>query len=303
MKRYITAGICAAMGLLGASACANPSDGSDQAVGGNKDLVAEVTKDDAIAAKLPEQIRQKGGFTASINPEVAPIKFVDSNGKIQGLNPDLLRAAAKVLDTQVTFQKGTFDAMVPGLESKRYDVIASMGDFVERQKKIDFIDYLLTGTAILVSKDFNKDKLTPSELCGMTVGYTRGNAQQGMVEAADKRCKDAGKPAVKMNPYQDAGAGVLSVKSGQADAYWGDTPAMNYNVKQQPTTFKIVFSEKSVVYGIGVHKDNTKLRDALREALLKLVGTGVYDALLKKWGQDGFAIPDMHINSDIKLEG
>lgn len=303
MKR-VTALACSAMLLLQLAACANPSEGEEsQQAAGSKDVVAAVAKDDAIAAKLPAYIRQKGGFTASINPDVAPIKFVDNNGVITGLNPELLRAAAKVLGTEVTFQRGSFDAMVPGLESKRFDAIASVGDYVERQKRIDFIDYLQTGTAILASTKLEGSELSTEQLCGLSIGYARGTSQQGPLEAANRNCQAAGKPAIKVVPYQDGGAGVLSVKSGQADAYWGDGPAMRFNVKEHPDLYKIVLTEKSGVYGIGIHKDHPDFRDALREALLKLVADGVYDALLKQWAQDGYGVPDMNVNSKNKLKG
>lgn len=281
MQRLVITALSSVVCLMGISACANPSEDGGTKPTGSADLVASVTKDDAVAAKLPQTIKQKGGFTASINPDVAPIKFIDTDGQIAGLNPDLLRAAAKVLGTEVKFQEGTFDAMVPGLESKRYDVIASVADFVERQKKIDFIDYLQTGTAILAAKDFQQDEISPAELCGLNVGHARGTSQQGYLEAAAKKCLAAGKPKLVTSAYQDGGVGILSVKSGQADAFWGDSPSMIFNVKKNPDLYKIVYSERRSVYGIGIHKDDSEFRDALRAALLKLVENGVYAALLE----------------------
>jgi polar amino acid transport system substrate-binding protein len=133
----------------------------------------------------------------------------------------------------------------------------------------------------------------------MNVGHTRGTSQQTSLEAAAKECAAKGKPKLETSGYQDAGAGILSVKSGQADAFWGDSPQMIYNVKKDPDLYKILYSEKSSVYGIGIHKDNAALRDALRAALLKLVDDGVYDKMLKQWGQEDFGIPEMDINSNI----
>ena len=57
------------------------------------------------------------------------------------------------MDLDVNLEKGTFDAMIPGIEAKRFEVIGSINDFKERQKTIDFIDYLKTGTAVLVAAD------------------------------------------------------------------------------------------------------------------------------------------------------
>ncbi|GAB3556545.1 ABC transporter substrate-binding protein [Spelaeicoccus albus] len=285
------------------TACANPDDSGANTKSKDVGKTIEVTKDKKIAAMVPEKYQKRGSFTASINPDVAPVKFTDSNGKIVGLVPDLLNSAATVMGIKLNLQKGQFDAMVPGLESKRFDVVASIGDFKERQKKIDFIDYLQTGTAILTSSDFKADKIKPNkDLCGLKVGYVRGTAQQGLISKASKACVAAGKKKVQSNGYGDSGAALLSVKSSQADAFWGDSPAMLYNAKKSPDLYKIVFQQKIGPYGIGINKDNSKFRDALRAALLKLVETGKYKQLIDKWGQEGFAMPKMPLNTGPKLE-
>ena len=301
MKKVAIFALTAMVGLIGLSGCANPTDDDGGQQTGSGDIVASVQKDDTIAAMLPKEISDQGGFTASINADVAPIKFIDSDGEITGLNPELLRAAARVLGTEVKFQEGTFDAMVPGLEAKRYDAIASVADFVERQKNIDFIDYLKNGTAVLASSDLEQDELTLDQLCGLNVGYSRGTSQQGSLEKAVEDCAAKGQPALQINGYQGAGPGILSVKSGKADAFWGDLPQMLYNVKKDPGLFKIIYTEQKSVLGIGINKKDPELRDALQAALLKLVEDGTYDALLEKWALEGFGIPSMNINSDIKL--
>lgn len=303
MKRVTILALSTMVGLLAVSACANPTvdDGGQQA--GSADIVASVQKDDTIAGMLPEETKKNGRIVVSINADVEPVKFIDSDGKISGLNPDLLRAAGKVLGTEIDLQEGTFDGMVPGLEAKRYDAIASIADFVERQTKIDFIDYLKNGTAVMADKSLKQDSLTPERFCGLRIGYARGTSQQGNLEKTAMQCETTSAAKLEINGYQDTGAGILSVKSGAADAFWGDLPQMLYNVKKEPELFKIVYTEQKSVLGIGINKDNPQLRDALQAALLKLVKDGVYEDLLAKWGLQDFGIPEMPINSKNKLGG
>ncbi|WP_022888141.1 ABC transporter substrate-binding protein [Agromyces italicus] len=301
MNRIIVSTVGVAALVLGLAACANPEIESKGQQTEAADIVASVEKDNEIAALLPEEYAE--GFTISINTDVEPIKFVDSDGNIAGLNPDLLRAAARVLGTEAEFEEGTFDGLMPGLEAKRFDVIASVADFVERQTYIDFVDYLRNGTAIITTTDFAEDEITREGLCGLSVGYARGTSQQASLEEIAAECTASGAPELEINGYNDTGAGILSVKSGEADAFWGDFPQMAYNVKKTPDTFKIVYEEQKSILGIGIHKDNTGLRDALQAALLKLVSDGTYDALLEKWGLTDSALPGMDINSDISMEG
>ncbi|MBO0982144.1 ABC transporter substrate-binding protein [Microbacterium sp. SD291] len=301
MKRIIVATVSVAALVLGMAGCANPEIESEGQQTEAADIVASVEKNDEIAALLPEEFAD--GFTISINTDVEPIKFVDSDGNIAGLNPDLLRAAARVLGTEAEFEEGTFDGLMPGLEAKRFDVIASVADFVERQTYIDFIDYMRNGTAIITNVDFEKDEITREDFCGLSIGYARGTSQQASLEEIAAECVASGSPELEINGYNDTGAGILSVKSGEADAFWGDFPQMAYNVKKTPDTFKIVYEEQKSILGIGIHKDNAELRDALQAALLQLVEDGTYDALMEKWGLSDSALPEMDINSDISMEG
>ncbi|GEK79176.1 ABC transporter substrate-binding protein [Agrococcus baldri] len=289
----------ALVGLL--TGCANPTIEGASEPTTDEDILASVESVDEIAAMLPEQYRENG-IVISINPDVEPIKFVDENGEIVGLNPDLLRAAAQVLDTEAQFQEGTFDAMVPGLEAKRFDLIASVADFVERQTHIDFIDYMRNGTAIVASPEFEQDEITLEDLCGMSVGYARGTSQQASLESVAADCAESGAPEVMLNGYSDAAAGILSVRSGEADAFWGDHPQMAYNVMTSPESFTIVYEEHVSVLGIGVHKDDPELRDALHAALMHLVEDGTYGAIMAKWGLEDSAMPELPINSDISME-
>lgn len=302
MKRIVTAAVTAAV-LVGLTACANPTDEAGKPRTASADVIDSVQRDDKVAAMLPKQIQERGSFTVSINTDVAPLKFLDSDGKITGLNPELLRSAARVLGVEVQFQQVSFDALMPGLQAKQADAIGTVSDFVERQKTIDFIDYLASGSALLTSTSFTQDKLTLGELCGLKVAYVRGSSQQVTMENADKQCVADGRPSIAISTYQDVGAGVLAVKSGAEDAFLSDLSAMSYKVKTDPKAFKIVYKEQKTILGIGIRKDNPEFRDALRAALLKLVDDGVYTALLDRWGQQEFATPQMNINSTNTLAG
>src|SRR5699024_697127 len=155
--------------------------------------------------------------------------------------------AANLLGTEVQFERGTFDAMVPGLESNRFDVIASVADFEERRANIDFINYMENGTAIIASEDYETDELQQEDFCGMSIGYARNTSQQDSLESIVKDCEENGNAPLSINGYQDGAAGILSVSSGEADAFWGDLPAMEYNVSTNPESFKIIYEEKGSI--------------------------------------------------------
>ena len=278
--------------------CANPSDTARVA-----DAAADigpapiVVRDPGVAAMVPPDVAARGEFTAAVNPSSPPIKFLDGDGAIIGFTPELLSAAATVMGVRMRTQQTSFDALVPGLESGRFDIILSINDFAERRRRTDFIDYLLTGTAMLGSTSIPENALTPEDLCGRSIGFVRGNVQQNLVEAAAGRCVSRGAPPPRGSGFGDINAAILAVQSGQADLAWGDAPSISYNAERNPTRYKLVYRQIAGPYGIGVNKERAPLRDALRAALLKCVENGTYRYLLTKYGLDDYRLPQMPLNS------
>lgn len=276
--------LLAAGGVLLAG-CANPTD---PMTGDPSRFPAQpvVERDEALAATVPASTREAGRIVVAMNSGIPPIKFRDSNGEVAGFNPQLIQAAAALLGLEVEYVEVPFDALIPGLESRRFDVFASAGDFVERRERTDFIDYLNYGAALMAQTSFEKDALTEAELCGHSVAFTRGAAQQSLVEAADANCIAQGAPAITQVPLKDANAVVLAVQSGQAELAWGDSPALMYRQKLEPDAYKIVHNELKGPYGIGILRENGELRDALQAALQELARRGIYQQLITDWKLD-----------------
>ena len=83
----------------------------------------------------------------------APVEYIDANGKIIGIDPDLGTALGQKLGMKFIFHNATFDGLIPAVKSKRYDIVMSaMSDTKERQASLDFVDYFNAGTSILVQK-------------------------------------------------------------------------------------------------------------------------------------------------------
>lgn len=304
MKRHLKALGLAAVVLLTMSACANPEE-----VGAAATNIPEASQrtyqaDPEIAAMVPEAYKKRGSFTVAVSPDIPPVKYVDNAGVITGFAPELLRAAGQVMGLEAEMQKGTFDSMVPGLSSKRFDVIGSISDFEERRSQIDFIDYMYAGTGILTSAGFEKDEIVPEDLCGYGIGFIVGTQQQGLLEAASEKCEAAGRDPVAGTGYPDGGATVLAVKSGQEDGAWIDAPVALYNVTQEPDTFKTIYLDKeSMLYGIGVHTSNPEFRDALRAAMQKLATNGDYKELITEFGLAELGLPEMPLNQGGSVKG
>jgi polar amino acid transport system substrate-binding protein len=118
-SRLAAAGAIAVAGALLLTGC------GDQTKNDTKGSGSASTASAPLAGKLPKEIRDKGRIEVGSDIAYAPVEFKDSSGKAVGLDPDLAAAMGKQLGVKLEFQNGTFDALLTGLRSGRYDTAMS----------------------------------------------------------------------------------------------------------------------------------------------------------------------------------
>jgi polar amino acid transport system substrate-binding protein len=107
--------------------------------------------DSTIAAQVPAKFKSKT-LTVATDATYAPNEFIGSNGtSIEGMDPDLGKALGAVMGVKVKFVNTSFDGIIPGLASGKFDLgMASFTDTKERQKVVDFVTYFEAGTSFYV---------------------------------------------------------------------------------------------------------------------------------------------------------
>jgi polar amino acid transport system substrate-binding protein len=194
----------------------------------------------------------------------------------------------------------SFDAIIPGLASGKYDLgMSSFTDTKEREKTVDFVTYFQAGTSFYVKAQGGPTINSLADLCGHSVGVERGTTQADDATAQSSKCKSAGKPGVKVSVYPDQNAANLSISSGRAQVGMADSPVAAYIVKQSKGQFKLTgASYNTAPYGIAIPK-GTGLDKPILSALKVLMSDGKYTAILTKWGVQKGAITNPKINGAI----
>jgi len=128
------------------------------------------------------------GGTVKVASDVAyaPIEFFDKDHKtIIGVDPDIAAAIGQVLGVTFKFTNVTFNGIIPALAAGRYDIaMSAMTDNTDREKQVDFIDYLSVGSSIMVrSADDKGITGFNATLCGHSVAAERGTVQVTQVKA------------------------------------------------------------------------------------------------------------------------
>ena len=254
-----------------------------------------------VTALVPAALKSKGTLTVAADASYAPNEFIASDGHtVIGMDADLMKAIATAMGLKIKVVNATFDSIIPGLASGKYDVGASsFTDTKEREKTVDFVDYLTAGESFYTKASGGTQINTIADLCGHTVAVERGTTEQADANTQSKKCKAAGKPAVTVLPFADQNGANLALVSGRAQLGFADSPPAEYQVKKSNGQFKLVGqSYASAPYGLAVPK-NGGLAKPIQAAILALMKDGQYKAILTHWGVQAGAIPA----SQVKING
>ncbi|MFJ8714400.1 ABC transporter substrate-binding protein [Streptomyces violaceus] len=263
-----------------------------------------------LAGKLPQSIRDKGVIKVGSDIAYAPVEFKDGSGKTVGIDPDLAAAMGKQLGVDFQFENGTFDTLITGLRSKRYDIaMSAMTDTKDRQEGIDsdtgkkvgegvdFVDYFTAGVSIYTKKGDDQGIKTWSDLCGKKIVLQRGTVSEDLAKAESKKCPAGKKIAIE--PFDNDQQAQTRLRAGGADAGSSDFPVAAYAVKTSGggKDFQLVGEQvEAAPYGIAVAKNQTQLRDALQAALTAIIKNGEYEKIMKKWGVTDGIVQEATIN-------
>lgn len=300
LRVTLTVSAVAAAAALGLSACSDP--GSATKVGNNSSASASsggsnVTTTwglkpvDAVAALVPADFKGKAVQNGIYN-DFAPQDF-EENGQLVGIQPDIVQALSEVMGLKVNnISVGTFDSLIPGLSSGRYDISsADFGVTKPRLGQVDFVSEFAVGTSFATKNGSGITIDSATDLCGHTVSVLAGSYFIDQVNQASADCAKAGKAEVTLQTYPDDGARLLSVTNGRSEITATTTDAMAYAIKSQslPLTLQ-KFVYQPLELGIALKKGSS-LGPATQAAMKEIVSNGTYAKILAKWGVSDIAYP------------
>jgi polar amino acid transport system substrate-binding protein len=247
---------------------------------------------------VPAAVKSKGTLTVAADASYAPNEFMAPSGNtVEGMDPDLAKALGDAMGLKVKVVNATFDAIIPGLASGKYDLgMSSFTDTKEREKTVDFVTYFSAGTSFYTKAQGGVNVSSLADLCGKTVAAEKGTTQADDATAQSKKCKDAGKPGVNVLVFPDQNGANLALSSGRAQIGMADSPVAAYQVKQASGQFKLVGTPYGTApYGIAIPKGNG-MAEAVLAALKVTIQKGTYKKILDKWGIASGAISTPVIN-------
>lgn len=278
--------------VLGLAACTNASaentSGSSGQQAEQPAAAGTVAVNEEARALLPAAIREAGVLVFASDPTYPPFEYMDSDNKtLIGFDISLTDALAESLGLKAQHTAATFDTILPGLTSGKYDVgVSSFSITDDRKKAVDFVPYMAGGTGLGVTTGNPKKlQLLDDSLCGHAIAAQKGSIQaltQG--PAFSKKCTDAGKKPIDIQTFPGQSDANLALISGRVDGILSDTTSLAYQGQESGGKFEVAAGEDYEPTGVGMAvKKDSELTKALSTAMEELVASDTYQEVYAEW--------------------
>ncbi len=206
--------------------------------------------------KVPADIKSAGKLIIGTDSTYAPSEFLDADGKtIIGFDVDLFNAVGQKLGLTTEWQSATFDSIIPGVTSGKYNV--GVSSFTMNSERLSRRPrWSPTSRPAPSGRAKAGATVNPDDVCGKKVAVQTATVQVDDVTARSKKCTDAGKAKITIDQYQAQSDATNAVVTGKDEAMLADSPVCAYAVKQTNGQLALVGEiYDSAPYGYVVPKD------------------------------------------------
>ncbi|MCA0346212.1 MAG: ABC transporter substrate-binding protein [Actinobacteria bacterium] len=262
----------------------------------NDDSAVKESSSNSASVVSAEEIMKSGVLIIGTDAEYPPNEFKDADGNPTGWGVELANAVAEEMGLEPEWQIMPFEGILPRIEEGAINMgSSSFTDNAERQKTVDFVNFLDAGSMWAAPVGSN---VNPDDACGLTIAVQADTVQHtDELPAKSKACEDAGKPAIEILPFDGQPAATTAVVQGQADAFSADFPVTVDAVNSTDGVLETVGEMfDAAPYGFAVQK-GSGMDKAVQKALQTLMDNGTYLEILTKAGFEAGAITEATINA------
>ncbi|WP_327247174.1 ABC transporter substrate-binding protein [Streptomyces sp. NBC_01320] len=260
-------------------------------------------KVDAVAAKVPKAVRERGtlrlGASADASP---PLGFYATDDRTRiGSEIDIATLIADTLGLKPRFEQVSWENLFVGLDSSKFDgVLSNVTVTEERKEKYDFATYRLDNIAFEAKKGSGWKVKGPKDVAGKTIAVSSGTNQEKILVDWSEQNEKAGRKPVDIKYFQKDTDYYLALQSGRIDAYLGPSPSANYHVASAGQS-EIVGTLSGGGDGVqgkiaATTKKGSGLVEAYAAAIDHIIEDGSYARVLKRWGLSNEAVEKSEIN-------
>lgn len=227
---------------------------------------------------------QKPAIRIAIEGAYPPFNYIDQNNELQGFEVDLLKALCEVMKAECILVQHEWDGIIKGLLNREYDAIMSSLEITEkRQRRIAFSDpYYRIPAVFIGSKEVKPGEVSPAAMAGKTIGTTERSDHEAYLK---EFYKDS-----EIVLYAKPDEANLDLLVGRLDAVFGDELLLSKFLESREGSCCHILGDAPAnpayqreVYGIGMRKDDEKIRAEFNRAIAQVKADGTYDRIRARY--------------------
>lgn len=239
----------------------------------------------ALSADQKPDFVSGGILKICTSGEFPPMEYYENPGDkdLIGFEIDVMDAIAKRWGAKAEYIVGDFKGLLPSLDSKRCDLVAS-GIMITpaRLEKYDGIPYFGSHVVLVTAANDTETKV-PADVSGKIMAIEAGTTYEKTVADLNAELEAAGKEPIQAQTYPSASGVIEQILVGRATATITQDTTAAYRMLQVPGRLAIPYTyDESENYGIYLRKSDGD-RQMLKEAIEALQASGEMKAFLKKW--------------------
>ena len=125
-----------------------------------------------------KKLQKAGKLVIATSPDFPPFESLSGDGKVEGIEIDILEIVCKELGVTLEIQQMDFDSVLPGVQAGKYDMgVSGISVTEKRQKNVLFTEpYCLAAQAIVVKE--GSPITGKADLAGKTVSVQTGTTAE-----------------------------------------------------------------------------------------------------------------------------
>ncbi len=215
----------------------------------------------------------------ALDPTYPPMESEDRMGQLVGFDLDVGREIGRRLGRVAEFKVMSWDGIIGGLISQRYDlIISAMNVTPERQREIAFVEYARMSQLFVVRK--GTAIKSEQDLAGKVVAVAADTTSYDYLQKA----RSSGLAIKEIRAYRLAPEVFMAVKTGHAEVLVVDEPVARYFTKLDPSTFEVTGRAMAPEpIGIGIRKNDPELKKRVNDAVAAMKQDGTLKRLSETW--------------------
>jgi polar amino acid transport system substrate-binding protein len=242
----------------------------------------------AAAQDCPEDLPtiEPGKLTMSINATIPPRQYIDDEGNLQGLHPDLGNEIARRLCLEPVYMNVDFAVQIPGLANQRWDMVnTGMYYNEDRAKIMRMVPYVVNALAIVVERGNPLGVEGYEDLAGEPVATEIAGFADNLIRTINEEQVANGMESMEIQAFNTFAEAFAALGAGQVRAVFGPDATAAYYAERGSFDVGASGLNPGLPSSFGFDGETgEELANAVAQVLRDMVEDGTYNEMMSAYG-------------------